>query len=310
MQYRVIIKKISKFFERYGGKSGQNNYRVREATEDIIARSTVRDYKMNKRIPEELFQKLICAAQSAPTSSMAQAWSVIAITDLEIKKKIISERKYALHLGILENSAIFQTDPNPLNVQKAPDHQNKHAIVTCDRLLIWLVDMSKLNSIYNNNNTGSSDKIKTHKNDAKEGIDLMNFQFRSIIDATIAAQTFAMCAELEGIGVMYAGGFRTMDLRELLNLPEYVMPLFGMTIGYPNHRPRIKPRMPQDMVVHYNTYKAVPFEKLQSYNTTLKNKLEFYNQYDWFDRMITRTLPNPENYHYSELAASHGFKFK
>lgn len=301
--------RVSKFSERYGNLMDQNDYKVRDAVEDIISRSTVREYT-DKPIPDELFQKLICAAQSSPTSSMAQAWSVISIRSTDTKNQILNNTAYRRQLGLLRNTKLREVESNPFNKRTSKDFQNETAIETCDRLLIWLVDMDRFETIYTDKDTGSSDAVKFDKPNAIRGQDLTHFAIRSIIDTAIAAQTFSLCAELEGLGVMYCGGFRTMDLKSLLNLPDRVLPLFGMTLGWPKSKNKLKPRLKQSIVVHDEQYRKTDISDLEEYNKLLGETLNYYNQYDWFDRMITRSLPDPINYYYRELAAKYGFKFE
>ncbi|GAA3328274.1 hypothetical protein GCM10020331_071590 [Ectobacillus funiculus] len=42
-----------------------------------------------------------------------------------------------------------------------------------------------------------------------------------------------------GLGICYIGGLRNNleEVAKLLNTPKYVIPLFGMTVGYPVHEP-------------------------------------------------------------------------
>ncbi|SPX56695.1 oxygen-insensitive NADPH nitroreductase [Klebsiella pneumoniae] len=44
---------------------------------------------------------------------------------------------------------------------------------------------------------------------------------------------------------------------ELLELPQHVLPLFGLCLGWPADNPDIKPRMPAAMLVHENRYQPL-----------------------------------------------------
>jgi nitroreductase len=289
----------SKFFERYSGLMGANEYPVNEAIESIINRTTVRWYDPTRSIPDQLFQKLICAAQSSPTSSMAQAWSVISIKNKETHLKFINDNVFQGHLGISSEK----------------DTLNKLALETCERLLIWLVDMHRLQVIFDNNKTNVH--LNEKKFEAKNSLDLMHYELRSIIDTCIAAQTFAISAELEGLGVMYCGSFRTMDLKQTLDLPDYVLPLFGMTIGYPKpdyKKSILKTRLQQNLVVHEESYKPADISELVKYNKTITqecyNKLPWGDGLNWFEKIILRTQPFSQTTTYPLLAQQQGYKFK
>ncbi len=76
------------------------------------------------------------------------------------------------------------------------------------------------------------------------------------VDAAIASQTAALAAESLGLGICYIGALRNDPGRvvELLNLPRLVFPLVGMTMGYPDGQPPIRPRLPLAAVLHWNAY--------------------------------------------------------
>ncbi|WP_020006364.1 oxygen-insensitive NADPH nitroreductase [Salinicoccus albus] len=81
-----------------------------------------------------------------------------------------------------------------------------------------------------------------------------------IVDATLAAQNLAIAAESMGLGICYIGSLRNDMARviEILELPEGVVPLFGMVTGVPDHEGSRKERLPFDAVYQENTY--MPFE--------------------------------------------------
>jgi FMN reductase (NADPH) len=77
------------------------------------------------------------------------------------------------------------------------------------------------------------------------------------IDVALAAQNLAIAAESLGLGIVYIGGIRNQlkEVSELLDCPDYVLPLFGMAVGYPDAAPGKKPRLPIEGVFHKNGYK-------------------------------------------------------
>jgi nitroreductase len=278
---------------------------VSDAVERMIGRRTKRIYN-GRPVPEELFKKLIAAAQSAPTSSMAQTWSVIVIKDPTMKAEFI--KRWPDHLGIIPNDLLKDVN-DPINPNKVSDWGNKIAVESCDMLLIWLVDMNRLSKIILSPDYGSTNDIKNVKDAARQALDTAHIELRSIIDVCLAANTFATAAELEGLGVMFCGSFRTMPLKDLLNLPDRVMPMFGMTVGYSDEVTGIKPRLPQDLIVHSETYQPLDEKRMREYNAGLKRTWMTYIKFDWFDRMITRTLMNDSNKYFRALAEKCGFKF-
>ena len=90
----------------------------------------------------------------------------------------------------------------------------------------------------------------------------------AVCDAVIAAQNAVTAAESLGIGSCYIGDVMENyeQQRELLGLPEYVMPVGMVIFGYPTEQQmrRVKPeRVPMKHVVHENTYRAMDAEELE-----------------------------------------------
>lgn len=78
------------------------------------------------------------------------------------------------------------------------------------------------------------------------------------IDAALMAQNTLLAAESLGLGGVYIGGIRNnpQAVSDLLAMPSHVIPLFGLCLGYPDQNPEIKPRLPQRLVVHQESYQA------------------------------------------------------
>ena len=85
-----------------------------------------------------------------------------------------------------------------------------------------------------------------------------------VADVALFAQNFVIAAESEGYGICYIGGARNnpAEISELFNLPEYVFPLFAMTIGTPTKRNETKPRLPVAAVLHENSYNVTQYDTL------------------------------------------------
>lgn len=88
------------------------------------------------------------------------------------------------------------------------------------------------------------------------------------IDTAIMAQNAVVAAESLGLGCVYIGGVRNhiAKVTELLKLPRFVLPLFGLCIGYPDQNPEIKPRLPKDLVFFTDEYKPLDKTLLTQYD--------------------------------------------
>ncbi|MGY2799890.1 nitroreductase [Ewingella americana] len=128
------------------------------------------------------------------------------------------------------------------------------------------------------------------------------------VDTALLAQNAMTAAESLGLGGVFIGGIRNQveEVIELLKLPKFVMPLFGMCIGHPAQDHQVKPRMPQSMLVHENSYQPLNPQTLADYDEQLA---AYYLQRDsnarrdtWSD-LIIRTLKKEQRPHM--LAALH-----
>ena len=106
------------------------------------------------------------------------------------------------------------------------------------------------------------------------------------VDTALMAQNAMVAAESLGLGGVFIGGIRNSiaEVTELLELPKFVLPLFGFCIGHPADAPDVKPRMPQAMLVHENRYQPVDKKVLAQYDEQIT---AYYQQRDSNQRSET-----------------------
>ena len=169
-----------------------------------------------KPVPDGLLEMIVAAGQSASTSSNLQLWSVVAVED-PARKEYLSE----LCAG------------------------QKH-IRDCPLFLVWLADGSRVAR------AAEAQGVKA------EGLDYVEAVMLAAVDTALAAQNAVVAMESLGLGTVYIGGIRNnMDkVIEELRLPPYVVPCFGMCVGWPSESvpASVKPRLPQAAVLHRETY--------------------------------------------------------
>ena len=78
----------------------------------------------------------------------------------------------------------------------------------------------------------------------------------SSVDAALAGQNALLAAESLGYGGVIIGlvRYKSEEVAELFNLPDYTYPVFGMALGLPNEEHEIKPRLPLNQVVFEEEY--------------------------------------------------------
>jgi FMN reductase (NADPH) len=200
--------------------------------ETILNHRSIRNFE-DRPLSVEQIQTIVQSAQAASTSSFIQAYSIIGIKDTEKKKELA---KLAGNQSYVEN--------------------NGHFFVFC-------ADLHRHELIG-----------KLEKEKVVESIESTEKFMVAVIDATLAAQNATLAAESMGLGVCYIGGLRNNleEICNLLKIPQRVVPLFGLAVGYPTSMSSQKPRLPFTHIYHEDVYEqdeSTYLEQLEKYNQTV-----------------------------------------
>ncbi len=183
--------------------------------EQIKSRKSVRAYK-DIPIPDEIKREILDAALQAPTAGNMTLYTILDITDEELKKKL------------------SVTCDNQPFIAEAPV------------VLVFCADYYRWYKAFSDN----FDEVRQ----PEEGDFLL-----ATADAIIAAQNAVVAAESFGIGSCYIGDItENFEIhRDILNLPDYVVPACMLCLGYPTEGQikRQKPvRFELSDIVHENGY--------------------------------------------------------
>lgn len=183
----------------------------------LLSHRSIRAYRPNP-LPAGTLQTLVAAAQSAATSSNLQTWSVVAVND---------PAKRAALAALAGNQ--------------------KH-IEQCPLFLAWLADTSR------NRRLGEQESV------SMETMPYLETFLVAAIDAALAAQNATVAAESLGLATVYIGALRNrpQEVAAILELPPGAFAVFGLCVGYAadSATNEVKPRLPQDVVLHIDSYDA------------------------------------------------------
>jgi FMN reductase [NAD(P)H] len=196
----------------------------------LTAHESVRGFLPNP-LPEGALQAIITAARSAPTSSNLQAYSIIIVKDKQRKDK----------LAALSGNQNF--------IKEAP------------LFLVFCADIFRL-------------KFVTARQGYKFAAETLEMFLLSAVDAALALQNALVAAESIGLGSVPVGSIRNdpIAVADELGLPEGVFAVAGLALGYEREGVRrgVKPRLPEQVTVHNETYSTVELEKyLNEYDQTM-----------------------------------------
>ena len=193
--------------------------------------SSVRSYIPDAEIPPEHEQTIIAAAQRASTSCNLQSYAFLSVKDNDLRKQISD-----LAGG-------------------------KTYIVEAQLLLLACVDLHKMDLV------ARKSGYRYYQAEYLESF------LMAAVDTALAAQNAALAAESLGYGICMVGALRSRaeELWEVLDLPERVFPLFGMTVGVPRKRNPVKPRLPLSAVLFEDRYDSKAVERaIEEYDRTMK----------------------------------------
>ncbi len=162
----------------------------------------------------------------------------------ELLNELLGAAFRSSNTGNMQLYSVVITRDEEMKKKLAPLHFNQPMVTQAPVVLTFCADCNRF--------------IKWSKQrNAEPGFDNFQSFFTASIDAIIAAQTFCVAAESKGLGICYIGTvtYLTQPIIDVLNLPEYVVPVATITVGYPENNPPQVERLPLDAIVHQETYK-------------------------------------------------------
>lgn len=182
--------------------------------DSLLNRRSCRRYT-DEPLSDAVFGLLVACAQSAPTKSNLQQYSIIQIKDPAQRARL------------------------------APLCPNTPQLAGCPILLIFCADMARNQSI-------TESRGYRFANAHIDGL------INGVIDAAMAMQCFITAAESIGLGCAAISEVRyeIEACAKILELPEGVMPIAGLTAGWPVDPGYINQRLPADIVLHPDRYDA------------------------------------------------------
>jgi nitroreductase len=96
-------------------------------------------------------------------------------------------------------------------------------------------------------------------------------------DALICLHNISIAAESLGLGTYYNGNVTSMDIRKVINNPEYTFPAGMLCLGYPKNEGRLLDRLPLEAVIHYNSYKIPTDEEIKAWYSEKENSFQTRN---------------------------------
>lgn len=164
--------------------------------------------------------------------------------DNNILNEMIEAASHAPTTGGMQLYSVVVTRAMECKKRLAPCHFNQPMVTDAPVVLTFCADFNRFVSWCNASN-------------AKPGYDNFQSLMSAILDVTIFAQQFNTIAEMNGLGCCYIGTttYNAQEIAEVLHLPQRVIPIITLTVGYPKQNEQFKTdRLPLNGIIHLEQY--------------------------------------------------------
>jgi len=163
--------------------------------------------------------------------------------EIDLLERLLTAGTRSSTTGNMQVYSIIVTRDQEMKKRLAPAHFNQPMVTEAPVVLTFCADFNRLN-------------LWCRQRDALPGYDNFLSFMTAAIDAILVAQTICNAAEEEGLGICYLGTatYNADKIIDILELPEGVVPVATVTMGWPSVVPEQPDRLPLEAVVHYERY--------------------------------------------------------
>lgn len=174
----------------------------------------------------------------------------------ETLRRLLAAASHAPTTGNMQLYSVIATRDAEMKDKLAPLHFNQPAVKGCSVLLTFCADLRRF-------------ERWCEESDATPGFRNFHSFVTALIDTALFAQQFVTLAELNGIGSCYMGTvtYNAKGIAELLELPDRVVPVLCLTVGYPTEDkgfPAPSDRIPVEGILHNEKYKDYSSEDIKN----------------------------------------------
>jgi nitroreductase len=166
-------------------------------------------------------------------------------------KEILEAGTRASTTGNMQLYSIVVTQDEEKKKEISPAHFNQPMVMQAPVHLTFCADINRFHKW-------------CEQRDAEPGYDNFLWYINAAIDALLVSENVCLAAEEKGLGICYLGTatYNADQLIKILNLPNGVVPVAAIVMGYPDEGPGLTDRLPLEGVVHYETYKDYTAEDI------------------------------------------------
>lgn len=157
--------------------------------------------------------------------------------------EMLQAASHAPNTGNMQWYSVVVTRDAEKKKALSPAHFNQPSVMQAAAVLTFCVDLNRFEKWCRISN-------------AVPGFNNNQSFLAAVMDTTIFAQQFCTIAELNDLGTCYLGttAYNAADIASVLELPDRVVPVISVTVGYPLIEGVASDRLPVESFVHFEKY--------------------------------------------------------
>lgn len=185
----------------------------------------------------------------------------------DLLNELLEEAFRASTMGNMQLYSVVVTRDAEMKRKLAPAHFNQPMVTGAPVVLTFCADFNRF-----------SKWCRQRK--AEPGYDNPISFLNAATDALLVTQNFCTLAEEKGLGICFLGTtiYNPDQIVDILCLPELVMPVATITVGYPDECPEQPDRLPLEGLLHeetYHDYTAEDIDRIYAYKESLPENHHF-----------------------------------
>lgn len=247
-----------------------------------------------------IFKDTIMHSKAPRSSYFTNRRTIRSYSDLEVTQELIDtlleQASHAPTTGNMQLYSVILTRDAAGKAALSPLHFNQPQVENASVVLTFCADYNRFSRW-------------CEASDAEPCYDNLQSFTAAAIDTIAFAQQFNTLAEMAGLGVCWLGTttYNAPQIAELLQLPELVVPLITLTVGYPADSGVEVGRLPVGGIIHqekYHQYSDSDIEKIYSEKESRDDSKQFVaeNNKKTLAQVFTDIrYPRANNEHFSDI---------
>lgn len=158
-------------------------------------------------------------------------------------RRLLAEAEHTPTMGNLQLYSVIVTRSPEMKARLSPLHFGQPMVNGAQVVLTFCADFRRTT-------------VWAECRQAVPGYDNLLSFLNAATDALLYCQSFCNLAEAEGLGTCFLGTtiYQPQQIIKTLQLPQLVMPVATITLGWPAESPAQSDRLPLDAIVHEEKY--------------------------------------------------------